>query len=65
MPENTENSLRYKITLYMQVPCGLNLINELETNLKWSGKKIFYPIQDQQINTDILINVLLNFYCFS
>ena len=65
MPENTGNSLRYKITLCTQAPCGLNLINELETNLKWSGKKIFYPIRDQQINTTILINILLNFYCFS
>ena len=25
----------------------LNSINELEANLKWSDKNIFYPIQNQ------------------
>ena len=36
-----------QITLCTLAPYGLNSINELEANLKWSDKNIFYPMQDQ------------------
>ena len=35
------------MTLGTLVSYGLNPINELKTNLKWSDKNIFYPRQDQ------------------
>ena len=37
----------WQITLCTLAPYGLNSINELEANLKWSDKNIFYPMQDQ------------------
>ena len=37
----------WQITLCTLVPYGLNSINELEANLKWSEKDIFYSMQDQ------------------
>ena len=37
----------WQITLSTLVPYGLNSINELEANLKWSDKNIFYPMQNQ------------------
>ena len=37
----------WQITLCMLGPYGLNSINELEANLKWNDKNIFYPMQDQ------------------
>ena len=65
--ENTEKKCEgyWQITLCTLTPYGLNPINELEANLKWSDKNIFYPMQDQDIINDILINILLNFHCFN
>ena len=37
----------WQITLCTLAPYRLNSINELEANLKWSDKNIFYPMQDQ------------------
>ena len=37
----------WQITLCTLAPYGLNSINELEANLKWSDKNIFYPMLDQ------------------
>ena len=37
----------WQITLFTLAPYGLNSINELDANLKWSDKNIFYSIQDQ------------------
>ena len=37
----------WQITLCTLASYGLNSINELEANLKWSDKNIFYPMQDQ------------------
>ena len=37
----------WQITLCTLAPYGLNSINELEANLKWNDKNIFYPMQDQ------------------
>ena len=37
----------WQITLSTLAPYGLNSINELEANLKWSDKNIFYSMQDQ------------------
>ena len=41
----------WQITLYTLAPYGLNSINELEANLKWSDKNIFYPLQDNKLLT--------------
>ena len=37
----------WQILLLTLAPSGLNSINELEANLKWSDKNICYPMQDQ------------------
>ena len=37
----------WQIKLCTLAPYGLNSINELEANLKWSDKNIFYPLLDQ------------------
>ena len=37
----------WQITLWTLAPYGLNSINKLEENLKWSDKNIFYSMQDQ------------------
>ena len=37
----------WQITLCTLAPYGLNSINELEADLKWNDKNIFYPMQDQ------------------
>ena len=52
------------IALWKLAPHGVNTINKWESNLKCSDKKIFYPMQDQWIISDILINIVLNFYFF-
>ena len=36
----------WQIKLCTLLPYGLNSINELEANLKWSDKNVFYPDQD-------------------
>ena len=53
----------WQITWCTLAPYVLNSVNELDVNLKWSDKKIFYPMQDQQIMNSILINILLNSHC--
>ena len=55
----------WQITWCTLAPYVLNSVNELDANLKWSDKNIFYPMQDQQIMNSILINILLNFHCFN
>ena len=37
----------WQITLCTLAPYGLNSINKLEANLKWSDKNIFYLMQNQ------------------
>ena len=44
-----------QIKLYTLAPYGLNAINELEGNVKWSDKNIFCPMQGQQVINDILL----------
>ena len=36
----------YKVTYYVFLNLGLNLVIELQANFKWSGDDIFYPLQD-------------------
>ena len=36
-----------QVTLCTLVPHGLNSTNELEADLKWSDRNIFYPGEDQ------------------
>ena len=36
----------WQVKLCTLIPYGMNSINELEANLKWSDKNIFYPSQD-------------------
>ena len=36
----------WQVKLCTLIPHGLNSINELEANLKWSHKNVFYPEQD-------------------
>ena len=37
----------WQISLCTLAPYGINSIIELEANLKWRDKNIFYPMQDQ------------------
>ena len=37
----------WQIQLSTLLPYGMNSINELEANLKWSDKNAFYPEQDR------------------
>ena len=37
----------WQIQLCTLLPYGMNSINELEANLKWSDKNVFYPKQDR------------------
>ena len=55
----------WQITLCTLAPYGLNSFNELEANLKWSDKNIFYPMQDQKIINGISIDILLNHHSFN